>query len=157
MSQLRIDKSVVRGLLKQLARKDDFPLDGFIDAFVNNCSDSQLNYILKITTEPTELIYQGDYVKVKWPKLTTSDDKVGELSYSDCIDSGFAEDGYMFGQVREDGSWRSEYNPFEGTVILKILLPQDADTSDFERTLSTTDVIKIDKYDIPYFKMMKDG
>ena len=69
MSQIRIDKSVVRGLLKQLARKDDFPLDGFIDAFVNNCSDSQLNYILKITTEPTELVYQGDYVKFKYSKL----------------------------------------------------------------------------------------
>lgn len=155
MSQLRIDKSIVRGLFKQLARKDDFPLDGFIDAFVNNCSDSQLNYMLKITTEPTELIYQGDYVKLKWSELTTSDEKV--YSYSDCIDSGFAEDGYMFGQVLEDGSWRSEYNPFEGTVKLKILLPQDADASDFEITLSTTDVIKIDKYDIPYFKMMKDG
>ena len=78
-------------------------------------------------------------------------------SYADCVDSGFAEDGYMFGRVHEDGSWRSEYNPFEGMVKLRILLPQDAPTSDVEKTLSTTEVIKIDKYDIPYFKMMKDG
>ena len=154
MSQLRIDKIVVRGLLKHLARKDDFPLDGFIDAFVNNCSDSQLNYMLKITTEPTELIYQGDYVKFKCSEL---DALKGEFSYSDCVDSGFAKDGYMFGQVHEDGSWRSEYNPFEGTVKIKVLLPEDVKASDLEKTLSTTEVIKIDKYDIPYFKMMKDG
>jgi len=154
MSQLRIDKSIVRGLLKQLARNDDFPLDGLIDAFVNNCSDSQLNYILKITTEPTELVYQGDYVKFKCSEF----DALKEVcSYADCADSGFAEDGYMFGKVQEDGSWRSEYNPFEGTVKLKILLPQEAEPSDVEKTLSTTDVIKIDKYDIPYFKIMKDG
>jgi hypothetical protein len=154
MARLLIDKSIVRGLLKQLARKDNFPLDGLIDALVYNSSDSQLNYILKITTEPTELVYQGDYVKFKYSEF----DALKEVcSYADCVDSGFAEDGYMFGKVQEDGSWRSEYNPFEGTVKLKILLPQDADSSDVEKTLSTTDVIKIDKYDIPYFKIMKDG
>ena len=153
MSQLRIDKSIVRGLFKQLACKDDFPWEGFIDAFVNNCSDSQLNYMLKITTEPTELIYRGDYVKFKCSELDALKDEL----YSDCVDSGLAKDGYMFGQVHEDGSWRSEYNPFEGTVKVKVLLPQDVEASDLERTLSTTEVIKIDKYDIPYFKTMKDG
>ena len=97
-------------------------------------------------------------------------DFVGEL-YPGTITANMQEDDYLslpnnlvenneyvFAKVKGSSSWSTDYNAYNGRLILDFLYHDEEKQLKFsERSVNTSELIKIKKEDIPYYKNQENG
>jgi len=133
--------------------KKDLFVKGLVSSLKSGYKLEYLLYLL-FTDEP-DIFYPNDYFKTKPDKY-----QLGKLfNYDDLIDLGLLSDDYMtYGQIIKDDGYSSDYDPFYGRVKVNMFYYDDEkNLLKKECSLSTHDLIKINKEDILHFKNLKNG
>tara|TARA_R110001592_G_scaffold85153_8_gene251520 strand:- start:6723 stop:7208 length:486 start_codon:yes stop_codon:yes gene_type:complete len=99
-------------------------------------------------------VYPGDYVKVKPPSYHAGTEFEWDVMADMKLDAG---NGFVFGKVIGDGSYRSDYNPFYASIKVELMY-HDADRSlkNVEHGFTPTDLIKVKEDDIEYFDIIHE-
>lgn len=91
----------------------------------------------------------NDHVKIKPPNYHAG----REFEWDVLIDKGLGtEDGYVFGVIKGDGSWSTDFDPYYNTMDILVWYYdlENAQIKTQEIKIDTFSIIKIEKDDIPY-------
>jgi hypothetical protein len=126
------------------------------DALMNMLGDSNLEFFLDlISREDYTPVTQGCHVKFKLPKY-----KLDEYNKDILIDMGLYDNGYVYGEVLEDDSYSSDFDPYHYKMKVNVLmhtLDHTVDTGILIRgvpeSIDTKDLIVIDKLSIKHYQL----
>ena len=134
---------------KKLMNPDNF--SNVMHILRKGLNSANISALLEMILSPYkfEPLAINDYVKIKPPSYHPG----REFEWDVLIDKGLGtEDGYVFGTIRGDGSWSSEFDPYYNTmdVIVWYYDLEDAQIKTQEVKIDTFSIIKIKQDDIPY-------
>jgi hypothetical protein len=156
---IHISEDTLKNIISESLKKDTSNKNLFIDGLIKCIDTTSLSYLVHILTakEKQELIYRNDYVKVHVNEIKSDIGKVCDLDA--LTELGLIENNeYVFAKVKASSSWSSDYNAYNGRLILDFLYHDEEKELKFsERSVNTSDLIKIKKEDIPYYKNQENG
>jgi hypothetical protein len=116
---------------------------------IENISTQALEFIMHVIINPEfELLYPGDYFACKVEKKW-----IGHYFEIDhLIDLGLYKDGYVYGKVVDSDSYGDQFEPYHYTMKVDLCIHNEDLKMIYKRmTLSTCNLIKLDKSNIQYF------
>lgn len=154
----QISKKTITNIFTDLLEKKSVNKALAIEAIISHVNDYALEYIIDMLSskDKVELIQVKDYVKV--PVNTYHVDR--HFNYDVLNEMGLLceETGSVYGRVTGDASWNNDYNPFYGRVKLILFYHDEkGELIEYEETVNTLSVTKVNKLDIPYFKSLEHG
>lgn len=151
------DKTIIN-IFKSLLKTSHKNYDHAIKAIVSLLDSDSMEYILDMLSDdkPLTLINRGDYIKTEIESYHAKT----YFNYDTLKEMGLIcpETDMVYAQVIEDGSYSSKYNPYYGTLRVKLLYHDDKNKINYhEHKVNTLSVTKISKSDIGYFKSLENG
>lgn len=153
-----ISKKTITNIFTDLLEKKSVNKALAIEAIITHVNDYALEYIIDMLSskDKVELIQIKDYVKV--PINTYHVDR--HFNYDVLNEMGLLceETGSVYGRVTGDASWNSDYNPFYGRLKVALFYhDKEGQFMEYEESINTVSVTKLNKLDIPYFKGLEHG
>lgn len=154
---ITISKKTNFNLLKTAINNSKIDKDLFVQLIMHKVNGSyEMEYLLHLLYEPSaELVYPNDYVKVE-PDSYNVDKK---FNLDILKEMGLlSDDNMIYARIIKDDGWSSEYNPFYGRVKVAYLYhDKNNKLIEHQDSVSTSELVKVNKDDILYFKNLKDG
>lgn len=154
---ITISKRTNFNLLKNALNNPKIKKDLFVQLIMTKVSGSyEMEYLLHLLYEESaELLYPNDYVKIE-PEAYHTDKK---FNLDVLKEMGLlSDDNMVYARIIKDDGWSSNYDPFYGKVKIAYFYHDENNRLiEFEESANTSELIKISKDDILYFKNLKDG
>ena len=154
----RVTDKTVFNIFKSLLKTGHKNYDHAIKAIISLLDSDSLEYILDMLSDdkPLQLINRGDYIKTDIDSYHAKN----YFNYDTLKEMGLVcpDTDQVYAIVTEDGSYSSKYNPYYGTVRVKLLYHDDEGKLSYhEHKVHTLGVTKVNMIDIPYFKSLENG
>ena len=156
---IHISEDTLKNIISESLKKDTLNKTIFIEGLIKCIDSTSLSYLVHILTakEKQELIYRNDYVKVHVNEIASD---IGKLCDLDVLTelSLIENNEYVFAKVKGSNSWSTDYNAYNGRLILDFLYhDEEKQLKLCDRYVNTSELIKIKKEDIPYYKNQENG
>ena len=154
----RISQKTAVNIFTELLKKNGTNKQMAIEAIVTHINDSALEYIMDLLSAPEkmELVYPNEYVRVPIKQYHVNN----KFDYDVLKEMGLLceETNSVYGRINGDSSWSSEYNPYYGSLKVALFYhDKDNQISEYEETINTSEVVKVKKNEIPYFKSLEQN
>jgi len=145
-----VDKDIlIKVIFKDLFNKNIENVDLIKQILIVNTNTSVIEFMMHIMANPDfELLYPGDYFKTFLP-----DKYIGQNCEIDhLIDLGLYKDGYVYGKIVKSDDYGDKHEPCFPSMKVELLFHNSEIIMEPQKaTMSTHQLIKIDKSEIKYF------